>query len=324
MSYKAEHRGVRCEFTIREDGNYLLRMIGYVEGEQQGLRLMYPPYVIERAKCSERPIRTFLIDTSWMAAGKPEGSRLRRFLETAVSIMENEMAYAIPTREPEMTDNEEGMQIEVSNIDYGNLHQVTIRQGDDNIVLSYGLARILLGNQTLEDAVIADLLKIHKDTEQPESRRALALRAGMRVAEGWGFGTMRQSVLQIPTDEPPTPVRAISGHAAPSDRDDVTIVAADDPGPGGANHEYLIDLGNGATPIAIDFQKNNPRDWGRDGVTNEMLLAIVIDRLESFQAGPYPSGYNEVALLSCRAALAALHERTEERRKRGVEGASKA
>jgi hypothetical protein len=59
---------------------------------------------------------------------------------------------------------------------------------------------------------------------------------------------------------------------------------------------------------------------GAVGLTNEVLLAIVKDRLEAFQAGPYACRENAVALNGIDKALAALHSRTKARIFQGVEG----
>ena len=52
----------------------------------------------------------------------------------------------------------------------------------------------------------------------------------------------------------------------------------------------------------------------------EALLAIVIDRLRSFQKGPFSCRENAIALTHCEEALMWLQRRTVERIKRGVEG----
>lgn len=57
-----------------------------------------------------------------------------------------------------------------------------------------------------------------------------------------------------------------------------------------------------------------------NGITNELLLAIVIDRLETFQRGEYACPENEHALGNLRFALDHLRRRTKEREARGVEG----
>jgi hypothetical protein len=55
------------------------------------------------------------------------------------------------------------------------------------------------------------------------------------------------------------------------------------------------------------------------GVTNEALLAVVIDRLEGFQRGEFPCPENALALSGCRLALDSLQKRTRDRLTRGVE-----
>lgn len=87
----------------------------------------------------------------------------------------------------------------------------------------------------------------------------------------------------------------------------------------GANHDYLLP---GLT--RIQFQKGAVAEHGLNGVTQEVLLAVVIDRLRSFQAGPYPCIENSIALEHAEQALAALHQRTISRAARGVEGRSQA
>lgn len=97
-------------------------------------------------------------------------------------------------------------------------------------------------------------------------------------------------------------------------------------GAGGAPHYYEVLAPQDASckrvfPLAIMFQEGGiqgPDDI--NGLTNEVLLAIVIDRLECFQAGPYPCNENHMALGRAKEALAWLMARTEARIRRGVEG----
>lgn len=101
---------------------------------------------------------------------------------------------------------------------------------------------------------------------------------------------------------------------------ELTVSATDALGPGGANHHYRIEGFNCAPPMEIVFQKGGIVEAGTNGLTHEILLAIVIDRLESFQKGPYPSEYNSKALHYASMALECLKQRTRERVARGVEG----
>lgn len=117
-------------------------------------------------------------------------------------------------------------------------------------------------------------------------------------------------------------MRAIKTHRVeglPSDHE-INIYATDDPGPGGAHHRYSFTCSCGRLG-EVPFQKGGvqkPSDV--NGLTNEALLAVVIDRLECFQAGPFPCLENDIALTNCREALAVLKARTAGRLARGVEG----
>ena len=71
--------------------------------------------------------------------------------------------------------------------------------------------------------------------------------------------------------------------------------------------------------VEIPFQSAPIPDVGVQGATNECLLAIVLDRLNSFQT-QFPCVENQIAIDACKAALAALEYRTHLGVKRGVEG----
>ena len=103
------------------------------------------------------------------------------------------------------------------------------------------------------------------------------------------------------------------------------VSVMDEPGAGGACHKYFISLpskvdGLPETGTHIDFQNGPIKECGVNGLTQEALLAILIDRLECFQRGPFASGYNALALECCEGALGHLQQRTRERIARNVEG----
>lgn len=123
-------------------------------------------------------------------------------------------------------------------------------------------------------------------------------------------------------------MRELTGHKVNGCNDRLHIHAVDKPGPGGANHVYSIGgfiRRNAAgtddeTCTTITFQNGPIAEVGTNGVTHEALIAIVIDRLESFQAGPFKCEENATALSCLQMAQAALKSRTEKRLARGVEG----
>ena len=125
-------------------------------------------------------------------------------------------------------------------------------------------------------------------------------------------------------------MRTLSDHIVTGDsvNHQVTITVQDEPGQGGACHEYHIDWltpdggMNDTKPnfLTVRFQNGPIKEFGINGVTQEALLAIVIDRLRGFQSGPYAIPYNASALVHCEKALSDLQTRTRERISRGVEG----
>lgn len=126
--------------------------------------------------------------------------------------------------------------------------------------------------------------------------------------------------------------RTITEHIVEGDsaNHQLTITVNDEPGAGGANHSYLISgmdfsrnsgFRTGAFHVKeILFQNGPIKTAGVNGITQEALLAIVIDRLRCFQAGPFSCRDNSIALTHCEEALMWLQRRTRERIRRGVEG----
>jgi hypothetical protein len=100
----------------------------------------------------------------------------------------------------------------------------------------------------------------------------------------------------------------------------------DEPGQGGACHVYSLDPVNCSKDEVnqhfgkIYFQNGPVKEVGINGCHQEDLLAVVIDRLQSFQSGPFACRENALALTKCQEALHWLNHRTSLRQRRGVEG----
>lgn len=124
----------------------------------------------------------------------------------------------------------------------------------------------------------------------------------------------------------PNEFRELNGHKVNGCNECIVIDVLDEPGQGGACHNYRISglkgpLDNHPIPtIDIRFQNGPIRECGTNGITHEALLAILIDRLEGFQSGKYATVENQIALDHLRAAQATLKFRTEQRVRRNVEG----
>lgn len=132
-------------------------------------------------------------------------------------------------------------------------------------------------------------------------------------------------------------MREIASHKVNGLNESLKIEVRDEPGAGGACHRYDItgfdtEKNPSATPpdgfkasferLVILFQNGPVLENGANGISQEALLAIVRDRLESFQAGPYACDENKFALDHVVMAMALLHSRTKARLARGVEGTS--
>ena len=116
-------------------------------------------------------------------------------------------------------------------------------------------------------------------------------------------------------------MRQITSHVVNPANDKITVQVMDTPGPGGANHAYDIVWGQTQTEnVQIRFQKGGIAENGVNGLTHEVLLAILIDRLAAFQSGPFKCEENRVALEHLELALETLKSRTRARMNRGVEG----
>ena len=127
--------------------------------------------------------------------------------------------------------------------------------------------------------------------------------------------------------------RTLTDHIINPVNDKLTIAVLDEPGAGGANHLYRV---TGFTQVPphtappcsephadVIFQNGPINEFGVNGLTQEVLLAIVADRLRSFQKGPFSCKANACALTHIEEAQHWLQQRTIERMRRGVEGTNK-
>lgn len=129
--------------------------------------------------------------------------------------------------------------------------------------------------------------------------------------------------------------RTITIHLNGNAANDSLRLTADARGDGGASHLYEIrgfDTASNKADLLVArydapadhstvlFQYGPVKEFGRNGVTHEALLAILIDRLEGFQTGPFACDENATALDHLRKSLDALNARTARRTAHGIEG----
>jgi hypothetical protein len=132
-------------------------------------------------------------------------------------------------------------------------------------------------------------------------------------------------------------MRILNEHKVNPVNDQLIVKTIDEPGSGGAHHAYVIagehgysanfsapDPDNyGPDDTVIVFQNGPINEAGVNGITHEALLVVVLDRLRSFQNGPYKCKANACAITHIEEAMHWLQQRTLERMHRGVEGSNK-
>lgn len=101
------------------------------------------------------------------------------------------------------------------------------------------------------------------------------------------------------------------------------IEVADNPGTDGCHHRYRVYQSN-ENPFFvvgdINFQNGPVKNGQFNGVTEEVILAVLIHRYESHQDGPFKCSFNHVVLEHLKQAMSVAHKRTKDRLLRAVEG----
>jgi len=98
------------------------------------------------------------------------------------------------------------------------------------------------------------------------------------------------------------------------DHHDAVVLEWDSDGDGPGTEPWFY------TATRVAFQNGPIKEHGYNGLTQEALFAIIIDRLEGFQSGKFACRENAVALTHTESALLWLTKRTLDRLARSVEG----
>jgi len=123
-------------------------------------------------------------------------------------------------------------------------------------------------------------------------------------------------------------MRQVTDHRSgiPGDvlNESIAVEPYDDPGSGGAHHKYQFWVKGPDNQLGkhslLTFHQGPIEGPGVKGVSNEALLAVVIDRLRDFQSGKFSCRENAIALTKIEEAMHWLQARTKDRIVRGVEG----
>ncbi|MCC6295418.1 MAG: ABC transporter ATPase [Pseudomonadales bacterium] len=101
-----------------------------------------------------------------------------------------------------------------------------------------------------------------------------------------------------------------------------TITATGEPSHDGSVPDYSISVpGIPATRFVFHTGPHNEGATIR-GLSNEVLLAIVLDRMQAWQSGPFKCQENAESIRHIERALDAIRRRALARRGRGVLGAN--
>jgi len=118
-------------------------------------------------------------------------------------------------------------------------------------------------------------------------------------------------------------------------RECIDVVTADLRSSDNAHHKYKVIVkpfiqcrsendGVDESPVEIcelNFQNGGLREVGANGITEQALIAVVLDRLRSFNDGQFRCRENSVAITKFEEGLMWLEKRANDRAARGVEGA---
>lgn len=114
-------------------------------------------------------------------------------------------------------------------------------------------------------------------------------------------------------------------------RECVSVGAVDAPAPDGASHRYVIEVidrpktNNDAADRIVErcelnFQNGGLKEVGPNGITDQALLAIVMDRMRGFNDGPFRCRENSIIITKLEEALMWMEKRANDRARRNVEG----
>lgn len=115
-------------------------------------------------------------------------------------------------------------------------------------------------------------------------------------------------------------MRQLSEHKINTANDLITVKVIEDVQ--GEPNIYQTILPDGQT-TTFNFQYGPIGEVGVNGLTNEVLLAIVADRMRYFQRGQFACRENALAITKIEEAMHWLHARTRRRMEDGTEGTYK-
>lgn len=130
-------------------------------------------------------------------------------------------------------------------------------------------------------------------------------------------------------------MRKLNGFEINKANKSLSVTVIDDPGPSGASNRFDIEGFNTKNNPSAEhpewgkavfsrsvlvFQNGPIRETGVNGITHEVLIEIILDRLKGFQTTKYVCRENEMAIKALEEAKNWLNARTQKRMDQGIEG----
>lgn len=117
-------------------------------------------------------------------------------------------------------------------------------------------------------------------------------------------------------------------------RECIEVKTADERASDAAHHKYVIEVygdpSGGVQPqwailhtVELQFQNGGLKEVGPNGITDQALLAVVLDRIRSFNEGQFRCRENSIVITKLEEALLWMEKRSNDRARRGVEGERK-
>ncbi|HXG86113.1 MAG TPA: hypothetical protein VNI84_18985 [Pyrinomonadaceae bacterium] len=116
-------------------------------------------------------------------------------------------------------------------------------------------------------------------------------------------------------------------------RECVSVMTCDDRSSDGANHKYEITVWKNAQTsdsndelvehCKLNFQNGGLKEVGANGITDQSLIAVVMDRIRGFNDGPFRCRENSMVITKLEEAMMWMEKRSNDRARRGVEGERK-
>lgn len=130
---------------------------------------------------------------------------------------------------------------------------------------------------------------------------------------------------QVPVNDKGFKGRKLTDHRNNKfNRECIEVVTNDERASDNAHHSYAIAVFDGSNQqveqCILNFQNGGLKEVGANGITDQALIAIVLDRIRSFNDGQFRCRENSMVITKLEEAMLWMEKRSNDRARRGVEG----